>query len=91
MKPPMLEFVAHQGEKNMTPQVVQHKIIIIRKIQRQAQERMEKEEECLLQLKKKNNSKKKKNGAQLPLTYKTSPPFIEVILARSPSDLQEGD
>ena len=71
-------------------QVVQHKIIT-KKIQRQAQERMEKEEECLLWLKKKNNSKEKKNGAQLPLTSKTSPPFIEVILARSPSDLQEGD
>ena len=33
-------------------QVVQHKIIT-KKIQRQAQERMEKEEECLLWLKKK--------------------------------------
>ena len=33
-------------------QVIQHKIII-RKIRRQAQERMEKEEECLLRLKKK--------------------------------------
>ena len=40
-------------------QVVQHKIII-RQIQRQAQERMEKEEECLLRLKKKKNSRKKK-------------------------------
>ena len=64
-------------------QVIQHKIIT-EKIQRQAQERMEKEEECLLKLKKKNN-------AQLPLTHKTSLPFIEVILAKSPSDLQEGD
>ena len=63
-------------------QVVQHKIII-RKIQRQAQERMEKEEECLLRL------KEKKNGAQLPLTRKTSPPFIEVALARSPRDSEE--
>ena len=33
-------------------QVIQHKIIT-KKIQRQAQERMEKEEECLLRLKKK--------------------------------------
>ena len=69
-------------------QVVQHKIII-RQIQRQAQERMEKEEECLLRLKKKKNSRKKKNGAQLPLTRKTSPPFIEVALARSPRDSKE--
>ena len=71
-------------------QVVQHKIII-RKIQRQAQERMEKEEGCLLRLKKKKNNSRKKNGAQLPLTHKTSPPFIELILAGSPSDSQEGD
>ena len=68
-------------------QVVQHKIII-RKIQRQAQERMEKEEECLLRLKEKKKLKKK-NGAQLPLTRKTSPPFIEVALARSPRDSEE--
>ena len=40
-------------------QVVQHKIII-RQIQRQAQERMEKEEECLLRLKEKKKLKKKK-------------------------------
>ena len=70
-------------------QVVQHKIII-RKIQRQAQERMEKEEGCLLRLKKKKNNSREKNGAQLPLTHKTSPPFIELILAGSPSDSQEG-
>ena len=38
---------------------------------------------------KKNNSREK-NGAQLPLTHKTSPPFIELILAGSPSDSQEG-
>ena len=70
-------------------QVVQHKIII-RKIQRQAQERMENEEGCLLQLKKKKITQEKKNGTQLPLTHKTSPPFIELILAGSPSDSQEG-
>ena len=69
-------------------QVVQHKIII-RQIQRQAQERMEKEEECLLRLKKEKKTQEKKNGAQLPLTRKTSPPFIEVALARSPSDSEE--
>ena len=40
-------------------QVIQHKIIT-KKIQRQAQERMEKEEECLLRLKKKKKLKKKK-------------------------------
>ena len=43
-------------------QVVQHKIII-RKIQRQGQERMEKEEECLLRLKKKKKLKEKKKTA----------------------------
>ena len=40
-------------------QVIQHKIII-RKIRRQAQERMEKEEECLLRLKKKKITQQKK-------------------------------
>ena len=70
-------------------QVVQHKIIIIKKIQRQAQKRMEKGEECLLRLKKKEYNSRKKNGAQLLLTHKTSPPFIEVVLTRSPSDSQE--
>ena len=38
---------------------------------------------------KKKKLKKKKNGAQLPLTRKTSPPFIEVALARSPRDSKE--
>ena len=77
-------------------QVVQHKIIV-KKIQRQAKKkkkkkkkkRMEKEEECLLRLKKKEYNSRKKNGAQLPLTHKTSLPFIEVVLTRSPSDSQE--
>ena len=70
-------------------QVVQHKIIV-KKIQRQAKKnkRMEKEEECLLRLKKKKNSRKQ-NGAQLPLALETSPPFIEMVLKRSPTDLQE--
>ena len=39
---------------------------------------------------KKKQFKKKKNGAQLPLTHKTSPSFIEVIFARNPSDSQKG-
>ena len=50
----------------------------------------EKDRRCLLWLKKKKQFKKKKNGAQLPLTHKTSPSFIEVILARNPSDSQKG-
>ena len=52
---------------------------------------MEKEEECLPRLRKKNitQKRKKEKGAQLPLTHKTSPPFIEVALARSLSDSQE--
>ena len=43
-------------------QVIQHKIIT-EKIQRQAQERMEKEEECLLRLKEKKKKLKEKKTA----------------------------
>ena len=66
-------------------QVIQHKIII-KKIQRQAPKRMEKEEEWLLRLKKRKKiTQEKKNSAKVPLAHETSPPFIEVALARSPS------
>ena len=37
----------------------------------------------------KKKTQEKKNGAQLPLTRKTSPPFIEVALARRPRDSKE--
>ena len=61
-------------------QVIQHKIII-RKIRRQAQERMEKEEECLLRLKKK---KLIERHIQFTLTHKASHPFYRVGIPKKP-------
>ena len=39
--------------------------------------------------KKKKKNSRKQNGAQLPLALETSPPFIEMVLKRSPTDSQE--
>ena len=72
-------------------QIVQHKIIV-KKIQRQAKKKKNGKRgrmPATAEEKKKKKNSRKQNGAQLPLALETSPPFIEMVLKRSPTDSQE--